>query len=223
MIDEILNIIDEYSLGRCVQWILKHNPSQALPYHSFNHSIWVAYYADQAYRYERPDAVTPRALLLAALFHDFDHSGGFFISDGKNIMRATMGYANYVLDTFNAEMDIVESLIIETTYPHSKRDAYLDDKKESRNTDEYRFMANCLRDADFMQNCNEALLSNFVGIKEELFRSMPYAEYTAKTIEFLKSISYHTPYGKYMGQLRLNHAIERMERFQQLIFPRQDK
>jgi hypothetical protein len=85
MIPEVLRLIEAYKLGDTVRWILENNPSQALPYHNFNHSLWVMYNAAENWQYERPDTLIPIALLLAALFHDFGHSGGFFTNDYGNI------------------------------------------------------------------------------------------------------------------------------------------
>ena len=58
MIQDVLKIIEEYGLGGVVRWILENNPAQALGYHSFNHSLWVAYYAYEAYRHDTNGKLT---------------------------------------------------------------------------------------------------------------------------------------------------------------------
>jgi len=168
MIAEILKIIERYDFGSCIRWILENNPSQALPYHNFSHSLWVAYYVDQAYRYEKPDSDTPRELIIAALFHDFDHGSGFFLDDGENIERALMGLNGFALaDAMPEDVFAAQFLVVETKYPFTPIVLH---EKDVRNSDEYRFQVSCLRDADMLQNCNDTLLANFVGIKQELFR-----------------------------------------------------
>ena len=216
MITEILNIIEDYKfieekdLGTVIRWLLENNPSQALPYHNFNHSLYVAYYTYTAYHYER-NARPPKELIIAALFHDFGHSGGL-CTDDKNIEIAVEGFYRYYywqrerykLITRSASKT-VEALIRATEYPH----------KETPDLNSY---IKCLRDADMMQNCNDTLLGNFVGIKHEMFRGMPYPEYTEKTLEFLRGIRYETEYGKNVGVPLLVRAIEQMERFQESMF-----
>ena len=219
MIAAILDIMEQYDLGGCVRWILENNPSQALPYHNFNHSLWVAYHAHEAYLQSTDGKNPPKELILAALFHDFGHSGGFFADDSKNVEAAISGFMRWIRQTNaarNTDVHVVHYLIRLTKYPFElpETDLY----HILVNQEEYSLQLNCLRDADMMQNCNDTLLSNFVGVKQELFRHDSYAEYTEKTLVFLRGIEYETQYGKEVGQPLLNMAIEQMEWFQRLLF-----
>jgi hypothetical protein len=80
------------------------------------------------------------------------------------------------------------------------------------------FLIDCLRDADMMQNCNDTLLANFVGIKQESFRHLDYKEYCQRSIDFLKGIKYETKRGIEVGKPQLDKAIEQLETFQRLCF-----
>ena len=218
MITEILNIIERYDLGSVVRWLLENNPSQALPYHNFNHSLWVTHHADLAYRYEmrcRP----PKELIVAALFHDFGHSGGFFANDADNIKAAIGGVHDYLMQHRIADNTIVEHLITGTCFPHNTaNDEHVATYYGTTGKDsaEYLQMQRALRDADMMQNCNDTMLGNFIGIKQEMFRNMKYPEYMEKTLAFLKGIKYETKYGMDIGQPRLVYAIKQLEQFQHL-------
>jgi len=207
IIDSFNKLIREYELGGTVRWILENNQAQALPYHNFNHSLYVMHYANKAYR-DAECCPPPKELLVAALFHDFGHGGGVFVNDRRNIELAVDGFV-----TFNTECKLfgnqsaqcVRHLIRATEYPHKP-------------LNEFNIRVAALRDADMMQNCNETLLANYVGIKSEMFRHLSYAEYTQKTIEFLQGIKYETSYGQRIGQVWLDYAISRMKEFQALVF-----
>lgn len=206
MIQEILKIIERYDLGNMVRWILTNNPSQALPYHNFNHSLWVAHYVHDAYLLETNGKTPEKELITAALFHDFDHSGGFFTDDSKNIERAIAGFGRWCAE--NSEGSdfyiAVVDLIRWTQYPFREKSPSLE--------------IACLRDADMMQNCNDTLLANFVGIKHELFKYDSYENYTEKTLTFLHGICYETEYGEKFGAKKLCRAIAELDKFQRLVF-----
>jgi len=236
MTEGVLALIEELELGGVVRYILENNPSQALSYHSFSHSLWVAYYAHHCYSGQKKDCLsganyedTPKELIIAALFHDFGHSGGFFADDTRNIFLASDGFANACVSRVIPEgvhQSVVHDLISGTKYPFDESaEEYT--RKYVAGTDycssgvvseeQFCFMLQCLRDADLMQNCNDTLLSNFVGIKSGLFKRDDYREYTQKHIDFLKTVKYQTPQGK-AEQVEIENAVELLEQFQKLVF-----
>ena len=64
----------------------------------------MAYYADQAFRYDKSNVETPKELIVAALFHDFGHSGGFFKDDGKNVSYAYGGFFRCGSDLYASDV-----------------------------------------------------------------------------------------------------------------------
>jgi hypothetical protein len=146
-------------------------------------------------------------LILAALWHDYAHSGGFFTADAKNIERAVAGFTQWAQTESSISLEsksCIIDLIRDTKYPFT----------EPAKTIERQI----LREADMLQNCNDTLLTNFVGIKQELFRYDSYTEYAQKSLVFLCSIKYETKYGKEVGQKKLDAAIEHLEKFCHLVF-----
>ena len=245
MINTILKIIADNDLGQMVQWILENNPSQSLPYHNFNHSLYVAYYAYNAFVEESyitqhsydehvefkkiKTKKCPKALLIAALFHDFGHTGGFATNDTINVEIARNAWAQFCdlyithhgrhgLKCDNYLFLQVDYLIECTKYPHEHVSPPMGGNFEYTAEDR-DFQMRCLRDADFMQNCNETVLANQVGIKSESFKHVPYAEYVEKCLNFLRGIKYTTTYGKTFGAKKLQTAIKQLELFQRLVFP----
>ena len=245
--DRALHLISKYRLGKIIQWILENNTSQALPYHNFEHSLYVMINAHECWTYEKGemdyDAI--RALLIAALFHDYNHSGGFFQNDAGNIKQATEGVMTLSFDDEFGKLrqdikthlyaegvcGIFHGILIEKTkYPHEPLDDLcegvelyysincLADRRRIFTKQEYTLMVNCLRDADLMQNCNETLINNLVGIKHESFKHMTWEEYYKGSIKFLRGIKYKTKYGKTVGKPALKDAIYRLDKFGKLVF-----
>jgi len=208
--DSVLQLIEKYQLGPVVRWILENNPSQALPYHNLQHSLYVMFYAEKCWDSWRWgfEKECPVHVLLAALFHDFGHSGGLF-PDGKNVEIAADAFRYFhfhnerkrepYISPDAYHVDMVANLILATEYPH---------ELECLTADRM-----CLLDADMMQYCNDTLFGCLVGIRSECFRYTGWDEYLEKTIEFLDGIAFHTPYGKENGTAGIAEARMRVETF----------
>jgi len=224
MIDSVLELIKHYDLGGVVRYILENNTAQALPYHGFNHALRVAYYANEAYFFEK-ERDAPMVMIVAALFHDFDHSGGFFTDDSNNTRLATAGLTratSLIHPHIWADLHVATALIKELEFkPNGPKEIDLEkwygETKEWR--EHYEFMCHCLRDADMMQYCEEFVLDSYIGIKAESFRHMSHKDCLVQGINFLKSIKYQTSYGKTVGQQLLDTSIDRLKYFSQLVYP----
>jgi len=70
-----VEIFKEYDLGKYLKIVLENNEANNLPYHNLYHTMYVAY---NSYKIAVPEILTEekvRVQILAALFHDFNHSG----------------------------------------------------------------------------------------------------------------------------------------------------
>jgi len=115
------------------------------PYHNFRHMthvLWLCYNACQYYAHELSPR-SMRTLLIAALFHDFDHTGrphrGDEDPDGINIEIATSGLRRYLASDDRALMSEIEALIEATHFPYRVDSQKLD------------LLGNIIRDADLAQ------------------------------------------------------------------------
>ena len=73
--------------------VLLNNDSNKLPYHNLNHTLCVlknCYYLSLEYTIDPDDK---RLLCIAALYHDFGHSGGLF-TDDWNVKAAIEHFEN---------------------------------------------------------------------------------------------------------------------------------
>jgi len=220
-VDEILQIIRQNELGDCVRWLLENNMSQSLPYHNFDHALDVMYYAYKAFKYSSLHFNSRMPMLIAALFHDCNHSGGFFRIgfDNCNTENARFALSQYMqtLDSFFngqffdadrkkarkriADCAIAAEFIDALTYPH---------KPISVNTSPAVL---CLRDADLFQVCS-TLFSSVVGIKNESFKHMSWEEFFQKEIEFLQQIEFKSAWGKDIAEPKKQETIEYLKRLQ---------
>src|SRR6266403_4124354 len=94
------------------------------PYHNFRHTLHVLWLCQKACRYYQKK-LTPRQirnLLIAALFHDFDHPGhphpGADDPDGINIGRAIAALRRHLAPEDRPFLPVIEALIEATHYPH---------------------------------------------------------------------------------------------------------
>lgn len=89
---ELEAICGNLKLSDVLKYVEETNPSKDLPYHSNRHQFFVAVTAFRLYMVESikdtPSWHDARALVMAGLFHDFNHSGGTE-ADSVNIQRAS--------------------------------------------------------------------------------------------------------------------------------------
>lgn len=139
------------------------NPARAAPYHNEYHALKCVALCAEGARFEHLDRSGTRSVLLAALFHDYDHSAGRF-SEAQNIEAAvgglTMAIARFQLELQRPlslpEVAGAVSAIEASAHPHRR--------------DDVRLIARILRDADAMQPYETdtvRLVDQFVGLKQE--------------------------------------------------------
>ena len=102
------------------------------PYHNFRHMLHVLWLCHQACRYyqNRLTSRQMRNLLIAALFHDFDHPGhphpGEQDPDRINIKIAIAGLRRHITADDRASLSEIEGLIEATHYPYKTSGEELD-------------------------------------------------------------------------------------------------
>lgn len=154
------------------------------PYHNFRHMCHVVWLCWTACRYYEKE-LTPRqrrALLIAAMFHDFNHTGKFG-PDSVNIQRAIDAVDQY-LDPADRDLrsDIVR-MIKATEYPYKVPIELLD------------LSALILRDADMSQAFSVAWIQQVVlGLSSEWGKTP--LEVLKLQAPFLNSLTFHTAWAR---------------------------
>jgi len=132
------------------------------PYHNFRHMLHILWLCHKACRYYQTQ-ITPRQmrnLLIAALFHDFDHPGhphpGEDDPDRINIPIAIAGLRRHIMPADRPFLPKIEALIEATHYPYKIGSDKLD------------LLGQIIRDADLAQALSPAWIQQVViGLAQE--------------------------------------------------------
>ena len=180
------------------------------PYHNFRHMTHVTWLCYQACRYYKKK-LTPRqmrGLLIAALFHDFDHPGhphqGEKDPDRINIPIAIAALRQYALPQDRDLLPEIERSIEATHYPYKIPTEQLD------------LLGKIIRDADLAQALSTAWIQQVViGLAQE-WRVTPL-DVLRMQAGFLRALPFNTEWARRLFppdlvQAKIDEA-ERLLRF----------
>ncbi|MEI8339205.1 MAG: hypothetical protein WCF94_00900 [bacterium] len=154
------------------------------PYHNFRHMMHVLFLAYQACKYYKEKLLKReiRNILVAAMFHDFDHTGKK-INDKINIDLAIAGLHKYIDDSDKEYLSQIEDLIRSTEYPHKDESEYSS------------FGHDIIRDVDMAQALNTVWVQQVVfGLAQE--QKVDYKEIFARQEQYLYNIKFHTDWAR---------------------------
>ncbi len=153
----------EGNLRHYVRTVFTYGRHLYNPYHNLDHTLFVTELCYDACEFYR-DRLTPREmrnLLIAALFHDFDHSGRAG-RDDLEVTRAVRGLRTHLLEEDVIHARAIAELIHSTEYPHRIKSVNLD------------LCQKILRDADSCQALEGPWLQQVVlGLAKEMGISIP--------------------------------------------------
>lgn len=158
--DTLSDICYRYGLSPVYDWFVDNNIANALPYHNRYHAECMMLNCHEGAKVAALSSVQTKALLLAALFHDGNHSGGT-APEAENIAQALAMVDNAVTaGLVRAEVALdVQRLIRATEWPHSA--VALDEAER------------IIRDADLLSMSTPCWFEHvFVGLRQELSHRM---------------------------------------------------
>jgi hypothetical protein len=167
--------------------IVFHNGRNVLhPYHNFRHTCHVLYQCHDAIRYYKgvlsgeKGRLKARHLLIAALFHDFDHLQA--TKDHLNIENSVKGLTIYLRGDDRDYFRRIETLVRFTEYPHrTELDRWL--------------MGLIIRDADLTQALEPAWIQQVVlGLAAE--RRINPITVLEQQVEFLSNLRFETSWAR---------------------------
>jgi hypothetical protein len=173
-----------------------------------SHVLWLCYKACRYYSDKLPPRQM-RILLIAALFHDFDHTGrpypGENDPDGINIEIAIAGLRRYLASEDNPLKPEIEALIDATHFPY---------KIASENLD---LLGNIIRDADLAQALSPVWIQQVViGLARES-GVKPLAMLEAQS-SFLATLRFNTRWAQQLFPQELIDAkIAEAEKLRRLL------
>jgi hypothetical protein len=157
-----------------------------LPYHNFRHMLHVTWLCHEACRFYQHELSMRkrRDLLIAALFHDFDHSG-MSGNDALNIRRAIEGFRAHVQPEDRHRMAYIVRLIGATEYPHTVPSHELD------------LSSLIIRDADLSQSMSVAWIQHVIfGLAREWGKKP--IEVLRGQEAFMSKLEFHTEWAQKM-------------------------
>lgn len=175
-------------------------------YHNFRHTfhvLWLCYQAVHFYQQEI-HPTDRRNLLIAAMWHDFDHPG-IKGNDDLNVERAVRGFRKHILEEDKKYEDCIVKIIRASEYPYKEK------------TDSLPLTCQIIRDADMGQVFAMAWLQQVVfGLSQEW--GMTPMEILRSQPSFLKSVKFHTKWGQTMfPQKQIEAKIRESEELIELL------
>lgn len=156
--------LSKYNLTAVADYVCTQNSSAFLPYHNIHHALnmvkWICRFNAMAPDVDALPYLEMRVLLIAALFHDFDHSGGRK-EDSDNIRIARHAFQVFISKNIEIdvqltidEIEVVDSLIAVTQFPFIHR-------PKTRS-------AKLIRDADLFGSFEVHCVDILKGLKQEV-------------------------------------------------------
>jgi hypothetical protein len=181
---QIINNVEDKYPGDLKHYlrVIWYSPNVNVPYHNLRHMLhvmWATYQGAQYYK-DQIDPRTLRNMLIAALFHDYNHPGESG-NDSKNIEIAIKGLKTFILHQDRPFLDEICGYIKATQFPHLKLDLTLPGK--------------IIRDADVAYTLSDAWIQTVsFGLSEEI--GLSTEEMLRGQEGFLKSLQFETEWAK---------------------------
>ena len=200
---QAIEVIDKYEyLKKAFKYIIINSKSNSHPYHNLNHILTVLKFC---YQGAMEEGVTNekelRELLLAAIFHDVNHTAGkekddVNIENSKKIMKKFVESQEIDVD-INAMNEILDA----TQYPYVLE------------SDKLNIRQSIIRDADLMQVYEYNWIhQNILGLSSEI--GMDFLDFVEPQKKFLKSAEFNTNWGKNMKKEKWEDVMSQYEMFE---------
>lgn len=196
----VANVENVYE-GNLIKYfqILFHEASNKFhPYHNMRHMLHVAWECYHGARFYKMEPRAFRNLLIAALFHDFNHSGQMVGSDDLEIERSLRALRKHILPEDAPFLEVIERDIRATQFPHIVSVAEMSQS------------AMILRDSDMSQGFATAWIQQILfGLSIEM-RVTP-KELLVMQKSFLSEVKFSTSWAKEKYDCLRKQRIEEVE------------
>jgi predicted metal-dependent HD superfamily phosphohydrolase len=199
---EAIEIIDKYDyLQKSFKYIILNNNSNDNPYHNLNHLLTVLKYTYQGALEENVTGKALRELLIAAIFHDTNHTAGKQ-KDDVNIKNSKKLIKRFVeSEGIDAELENIDKILDATQYPY---------EIESR---DLSVSQSIIRDADLMQVYEYNWIhQNILGLSSEI--GIDFLDFVEPQKKFLNSAEFNTDWGRRMKKDKWKDVMNQYEMFE---------
>lgn len=200
---EAIEIVDKYDyLQKAFKYIILNSNSNDKPYHNLNHLLTVLKYCYLGALEETISSEKElRELLVSAIFHDVNHSGGKK-TDDVNIKNSKKAIKEFVeSQDIDVNVESMNKILDATQYPYAIDSKDLDKRQA------------IIRDADLMQVFEYNWIhQNIAGLSSEL--NMNFLDFVKPQRKFLDSTEFNTKWGKKMKKDNWKNVISQYEMFE---------
>jgi len=181
-LEKIQFVLKEHDLQYYWKILFEKNKSNDLPYHNLFHTQCVLIYSYLISDSLKISKEEIRKILVAAIFHDFNHSGGK-LTDDLNIKEAISSFLKYSKEDNDTNKDII-SIIKATQYPYIIPDNILTINQK------------IIRDADLLQNVEPNFMNQVIRglLINEL--KIPFDKLKETELDFYKNLKFYTDYAR---------------------------
>jgi HD superfamily phosphodiesterase len=185
-----LEIIKKYKLEQYFKILLLENESNVAPYHNLWHTLTVFENSAMIAESEEINKEQIRIILIAAMFHDFNHSTGK-LKDSENVKNAILKF-KAVSEEKEEDDNLIINIIKATEFPYV-----------IENPDIYQQI---IRDADMLQSTKEDWIQMvIIGLKTEFNKDLK--EHLNAQINFISNIKLYTKMGNNIWNKYKNEVI----------------
>jgi predicted metal-dependent HD superfamily phosphohydrolase len=180
--EQAISLIQKYGLDYYFGIVIRHSKSNNAPYHNLHHILCMIKNCYAIAKDEKINDNTIRPILIACLFHDFNHSMGEK-TDAENVKDAIAAFKQYSKEDENTN-DMIVGMIQATQYPYVVPDSELNAGDQ------------IIRDADLLQWCEENHIQQIVfGLLQNEMKG-DVKENISKYRDFVAGAKFYTDYGQ---------------------------
>jgi hypothetical protein len=178
------------------------SPSANNPYHNFRHTMYVLCLTYEGGKYAGINKDEMRALLIAALFHDFRHSGHMG-NDKQEINRAIEWLRKYILPIDKHIKTDVEDMIRATEWPH-RTDIVLTESMK------------ILRDADLSMDLDDVWQQQIIfGLSQEMGISPIHQ--LRNQLDYLSNQTFQSDWGRKKFASKVPESLAEVKEFLEIL------
>jgi hypothetical protein len=192
-------------LQKAFKFVINNNNSNSAPYHNLNHLMTVTLGTYRLMKYEDfKENLKMKDMLLAAMFHDFNHSEGK-LSDDKNILEAKKGIRQFIeQEKIEADILFIDSILDATQYPYIIESS------------ELNIYQQIIRDADMMQLFENNWIHQCVyGLSQEMNKD--FKEFLQMQKKYLDGAKFNTTMGKQLQAEHWDRLIKETELMEKIL------
>lgn len=201
--EKSLKLIKAFKLDNYLKDLILYNKANIAPYHNFYHTLTMVKNCYNIAVSEQLNLEQIKNLLVASLFHDFNHSMGKE-SDEVNVKVALEAFKDLTRENEENNIKII-NIIKATQYPYVIQD------------DKLNISQKIIRDADMLQGMETNRLQQiFFGLmKQEL--NIPIEQVPSKQLKFFDITKFYTKYAQDVFDGKIESIREDFEYLDKLL------